>query len=147
MIHKPPQVVFAVLSDPRRFFQLTPETVLVGEPEDLAAGGFRARAATRWHQWIGYQYTITTEEYDPPHRIRYVAGEVERSPVARLLRARVAELVEYELVPESDESTQVTATVTWHRMPARSLWLIALLARRTMASQLRRLERLADSHS
>lgn len=146
-IHEPPEAVFAVLSDPRQFFQLTPETTLIGEPEVLATGGFRASAATRWHQLIGYRYTVTTERYEQPDRIKYASGEIHRSLLARMLRARVADQVEFELAAAFDESTQVTATVTWHRMPRRSLWVVAPLARRTMASQLKRLERLADSRS
>jgi uncharacterized protein YndB with AHSA1/START domain len=144
-IHKPIATVFAVLSDPQQFVELTSETILIGEAEHLVAGGFRVRAATRWRRLVGYRFTVTTAQYDPPNSIIFVADDVERSLLGKLLRLRVSNQVEYLLTPEGSDSTQVTATVTWQRLPARSLWLMAPLARRTMGAQLGRLEQLAGS--
>ena len=136
-ISNPIAAVFAVLADPHRLATLSPGTTLIGEPEDLPSGGFRARAASR-SQGVGYRFAVATEKYDPPNRITFAFSDVERGLLGKLLRLRVSDRVEWVLITEGNDSTQ--ATVTWPRIPATSLWLMAPLARRAARAHLRRLE-------
>ncbi len=139
-IHRPIAAVFAFLSDPQQLAALSPQLSLVGEPEEMPEGGFRVATATRWHRSV-----TVTEQYDPPNRISLVSDEVQPSVLARLLRLRIADRVEYVLAVESDHSTRVTATVTVQQMHLTSAVLMAPLARRQIRTYLRRVEHLIDA--
>lgn len=138
-IHAATASVFAVLADHDQLAALNPGTVLIGEAEDLATGGFRVRASAHWHR-LGYRFTVVTEEYDPPSTITFASGEVVRSLLGKLLSLRISDRVKWVLA-SAEEATLATVTVTWRRVPVGSLWLMAPLARHQLGDRLRRLQR------
>ena len=133
--------VFAVLSDPVRVAAMTPKVALIGKVEELSTGGFRYRAASRWHG-LHYRVTVVTDHFDPPRAIAFSFGEIEPGLPARLLRLRVSDRVKYTLAPESGDSTCVTVVVTWPSLSVFTVWLFSLFRRRMMDAHFRRLQEL-----
>ena len=134
--------VFAVISDPSRLVKLSPGTVLIGDVEECVTGGFQVRASSP-SQLTGYQVRLMTELYDPPNRLIISSELVQRGLVAKLLRLRIADRVEWIVRPAGENRSAVTLTVTWQKLSVTSGPLMGRHARRTVEDQLRRLAQLA----
>lgn len=143
-IGRPARSVFALISDPNRLIQLSPGTRLIGDVEKLSAGGFRVRASSP-SRLARYQVRMVTELCDPPNRIVIKSELSERGVVAKLLRLRIADRVEWALAPEGENCSRVTLTVSWQKLSATSGRLFGPRARRTAEEQLRLLEQLATT--
>ncbi|WP_249019477.1 hypothetical protein [Conexibacter sp. S30A1] len=84
-----------------------------------------------------------TELYDPPNRLIISSELVQRGLVAKLLRLRIADRVEWIVRPAGENRSAVTLTVTWQKLSVTSGPLMGRRARRTVEDQLRRLAQLA----
>jgi uncharacterized protein YndB with AHSA1/START domain len=135
-----PETLFRVLADPSSASRFSPHWKVV-EQRPLVTGGWEVRMTARTNS-MRLDATVQTTVFHPPTRLVLTTRDVRRNAVAAVLRARLADRVEWDLAPH-DGGTSATATHTWTRLPL-SLRLFPPMVRRraqrAVARQLRLLQ-------